>query len=80
MGVTVAKGDVHTVPHGDGWANLTEGNQRVTRTYGTQREATSDGRAAAIGRNTEHVIHGSDGQIRARNTYPRARDPRDTKG
>lgn len=33
------KRPIHTVPHGDGWANRREGNQRVTEVFDTQREA-----------------------------------------
>jgi hypothetical protein len=31
----MANGDVHTVPHGDGWANKVEGNSRVSNTATT---------------------------------------------
>lgn len=78
--MTMAKGDIHTVPHDDGWANLREGNQRVTRTYDTQAAANQVGKADAIRNGVEHLIHGQDGQIRKRNTYPRSRDPKNTKG
>ncbi|WP_330473547.1 DUF2188 domain-containing protein [Terrabacter sp. C0L_2] len=76
----MAKGDIHTVPHGDGWANRGEGNERVSRTYDTKRDAQSDGREMAINRGVEHVIHNRDGEIGAKNTYPRSRDPRSSKG
>lgn len=28
----MTKGDIHTVPHGDGWANEVEGGQRASNT------------------------------------------------
>ncbi len=76
----MAKGDVHTVPHGDGWANRTEGNQRVTNTADTKTEAQAKGRDMAQKRGVEHLIHNRDGQIGERNTYPRGRDPKASKG
>lgn len=72
--------DIHTVPHGDGWANQAEGNTRVSRTYDTKADAQADGRRMAIDRGVEHFIHKRDGQIGERNTYPRSRDPRRSSG
>lgn len=74
------KKDIWTVPHGDGWANRSTGNQRVTRTYDRKEDATMDGRQTAIARGVEHVILKKDGDIGARNTYPRSRDPHSSKG
>lgn len=72
--------DIHTVPHGDGWANRAEGNSRVSRTYDTKADAQAGGRQMAIDRGVEHYIHNLDGQIGQRNTYPRSRDPRKSPG
>ena len=74
------QGNVHTVPHGDGWANKVEGNSRVSNTAATKAEAQARGRAMAVGRGVEHVIHKKDGSIGEKNTYPRSRDPRRSKG
>lgn len=76
----MAKGDIHTVPHGDGWANRVEGGERVSNTAPTKSEAQSSGRDMARERGVEHLIHNRDGQIGERNTYPRTRDPRASKG
>ncbi|KMS68171.1 DUF2188 domain-containing protein [Prauserella rugosa] len=76
----MAKGDVHTVPHGDGWANKVEGNERVSNTAETKAEAQTKGRDMAQKNGTEHLIHKKDGTIGERNTYPRGRDPRQSKG
>lgn len=74
------KGDIHTVPHGDGWANRVAGNARVSNTAPTKAEAQARGREMAIDRGVEHLIHNADGDIAKRNSYPRSRDPRRTRG
>ena len=76
----MAKGDIHTVKHGDGWANRVEGNERVANTADTKAEAQAKGRDMAMKRGVEHFIHNADGEIRQRNTYPRGRDPRSSRG
>lgn len=76
----MAAGDVHTVPHNGGWANKVEGNKQVTNTAPTKAEAQATGRDMAITRDSEHLVHNRDGQIASRNTYPRSRDPRRSKG
>lgn len=63
------KRPIHTVPHGDGWANRREGNQRVTEVFDTQREAQAAARDVARRDGTEHLTHGRNGQIRERNSY-----------
>jgi hypothetical protein len=72
--------DIHTVPHGDGWANRVDGASRVSNTAPTKAEAQAKGRDMAAQRGVEHYVHGTDGQIQSRNTYPRSRDPRSSKG
>lgn len=76
----MAKGDVHTVKHGDGWANRVEGNERVSNTADTKSAAQDTGKDMAIKRGTEHLVHRQDGTIGERNTYPRSRDPRKSRG
>lgn len=76
----MAKGDVHTVPHGEGWANKVEGNQQVSNTATTKAAAQEAGKDMAIKRGTEHLVHKKDGTIGERNTYPRSRDPRKSRG
>lgn len=76
----MAKGNVHTVPHGDGWANKVEGSTRVSNTAETKAAAQAKGREMAVTRGVEHVIHKKDGSIGEKNTYPRSRDPRKSKG
>ena len=76
----MSKGDIHTVKHGDDWANRAEGNERVSNTAPTKAEAQAKGREMATERGVEHVVHNQDGHICERNTYPRSRDPRRSKG
>ena len=76
----MAKGDVHTVPHGEGWANKVEGNKQVSNTAATKAEAQKSGREMAVKRDAEHLVHKKDGPIGERNTYPRSRDPRKSRG
>ena len=76
----MADGDVHTVKHGDSWANKVEGNKQVSNTAPTKAEAEAKGRDMAIKRDSEHLIHRQDGTIGERNTYPRSRDPKKSKG
>jgi hypothetical protein len=63
------KRPVHTVPHGDGWANRRAGSGRVSRAYPTKREAQEAGRDTARRSGAEHLIHKRDGTIGERNSY-----------
>jgi hypothetical protein len=76
----MSEGDIHTTPDGDRWVNKVEGNQRASNSAATKAEAQAKGREMAIERQQEHFIHNRDGQISERNTYPRSRDPRSSKG
>lgn len=73
-------GDVETY-HEDGqWKNKVEGNSRASNTHLTKDDATVEGRDMAIDRGVEHIIRNMDGRIGERNTYPRSRDPRSSRG
>lgn len=76
----MAKGDIHTTQQGDRWVNKVEGNERASNSASTKAEAQGKGREMAIDRGVEHFIHKQDGQIGERNTYPRSRDPRRSRG
>ena len=69
---------IHTVPHGDRWANYREGSLRVSNTAPTKAEAQEKGREMAKAAKTEHVIHNKDGSIGSRNSY--GNDPHPPKG
>lgn len=74
----MTKKPVHTVRHGDDWANRREGSKKVSSTHPTQKEAAKKGREVARRDKTEHLIHGEDGKIRERNSY--GNDPYPPKG
>jgi hypothetical protein len=73
-----SKPPVHTVPHGDGWANRRAGSNRVSKQFDTKADAQAAGRATAKREGTEHVVHKRDGQIGERNSY--GNDPYPPKG
>lgn len=76
----MAKGDIHTV-HRDGrWFNEVEGGRRASNSANTKSAAQTTERDMARERGVEHLIHNMNGQIGERNTYPRSRDPRSSKG
>ena len=72
------KPPVHTVPHGDGWANRRESSDKVSKTFDTKRDAQAAGRDTAQRAKTEHVIHKKDGTIGQKNSY--GSDPHPPKG
>jgi len=76
----MADGDIHTSKQGDVWVNRAEGNGRASNSAPTKAEAQAKGREMAIARGVEHVVHNQDGKIAERNTYPRSRDPRSSRG
>ncbi|HEV7566814.1 MAG TPA: DUF2188 domain-containing protein [Microbacteriaceae bacterium] len=65
----MSKTPVHTVPHGDDWANRREGADRVSKVFDTKREAQEAGRDTARREQVEHVIHRQNGTIGEKNSY-----------
>lgn len=62
--------DQHITPHpGGGWQVKGEGNSKATVVTDTQQQAIDAGRAIAKNQQSELLIHGRDGQIRARDSY-----------
>jgi len=74
----MAKANVHTVPHEEGWANRREGAKRASRVFKTKAEAEAAGRRTASREKVEHLIQNRDGQIAERNSY--GNDPARIKG
>jgi hypothetical protein len=70
--------NVHVVPQDGQWAVKLEGNDQPISTHGTQGEAEEAGRTKAREEMAELLIHGEDGQIRARDSY--GNDPSSSKG
>ncbi len=65
----MANGNQHIVPNGQSWSVRRAGSSRVTSTHSTQREAIDHGRTIARNQNSELLIHGRNGRIRARDSY-----------
>jgi len=74
----MASKNQHVVPHQDGWAVKGEGNSRATSVQPTQQKAIEVAREIAKNNQAELVIHGRDGQIRAKDSY--GSDPFPPKG
>jgi hypothetical protein len=69
---------VHVVPSGDQWKVERAGTETGAATYDTQEEAIAAGTELAQQAQVEILIHGRDGQIRARNSF--GHDPRNVRG
>jgi hypothetical protein len=83
FGGRVAKGDIHTEfdRRLEKWVNKVEGNQRPSSSGARKEDVQAEGREMAITRHVEHFIHKKErNKIQSRNTYPRSRDPRTSKG
>jgi hypothetical protein len=59
----------HIVPHSDGWAVKGAGNEKATSVHNTQKEAIEAGREIARNQQSELLVHGTNGQIRERDSY-----------
>ena len=59
----------HVVPHNDKWAVRGAGNEKVTSTHRTQREAIDAAKEIAKHQQSEVVIHRPDGTIRDKDSY-----------
>jgi len=70
--------NVHTVPRGRKWANIRAGFTRPSSVHQNQEDAITRGREIARASGVEHIIHGRDGRIRARNSY--GQDPHPPRG
>jgi Uncharacterized protein conserved in bacteria (DUF2188) len=60
--------NVHVVQRGDGWGALREGGRRASEVFDTQAAAIQAARQMAKQGQGELLIHGRDGQIRARDS------------
>ena len=61
--------DQHVVKHPDGWAVKGAGNERATKVTHTQKEAIEKAQNIARNQKSDTKIHGTDGKIRAGNSY-----------
>lgn len=74
----MTKRNQHIVPHDNGWAVRGAGTQRATSVHTTQRQAIDAGRSISQNQGSELLIHGRNGQIRARDSH--GNDPYPPKG
>ena len=66
----MAKGkNQHVVKHHGGWAVKGTGNSRATKVTKTQKEAIEIAEKIARNQQSDTKIHGTDGKIRAGNSY-----------
>lgn len=63
------KRNQHVVPHPNGWAIRPAGAAKPTVVLPTQAAAIEAARLTARNQGTELLIHGRNGQIRARDSY-----------
>lgn len=76
-----SKKNYHITKTDKGWQGKAEGAQRASTTASTKSEAIKQ--MAQIARNNGNSsvkIHKSDGTFQEERTYPRSKDPRQTKG
>lgn len=60
----------HVTPHGDGrWQVRGEGKFKPSAVVRTQKEAISIATQIAKNQKSELLVHGTNGQIRSRNSY-----------
>ncbi len=63
------KKNVHVTPKGDYWQVKTANSSKAYKVVNTQKEASSIGKNIATNNKSELLIHGRNGQIRAKNSY-----------
>ena len=68
----------HVVSEGERWAVKAEGASEPHFLFKTQSDAWEKAKSIARKERSEALLHGKNGQIRARNTY--GSDPRRSKG
>ncbi|MFT6405924.1 MAG: hypothetical protein ACJAVI_005893 [Candidatus Azotimanducaceae bacterium] len=59
----------HVVKHPEGWAVKGSGNSKATKVTKTQKEAIDVAEQIARNQQSDTKIHGTDGKIRAGNSY-----------
>jgi hypothetical protein len=74
----MAKKNVHVVPNDGQWGVKIEGNEKMSRNFETQKEASVYGKQRAIENSGELLIHAKNGQIREKNSF--GNDPKNVKG
>ena len=65
----MSKPAIHTVPHGDAWANKHENAAKVIKVFATREKALEVGAIEAHREKVEHVIHKENGKVERRVPY-----------
>ncbi len=68
----------HVVPHKGGWAVKSAGSEKATSVHSTQQSAIDAARSIAKNQGTELLVHGRNGQIRAKDSH--GKDPYPPEG
>ena len=68
----------HVLSHGERWAVKAEGAPEPVALFKTQSEAWEKAKSIARKERSEALLHGKNGEIRARNTY--GQDPSRSRG
>ena len=63
------KKNVHVTPKGNSWQVKTANSSKAYKIVDTQKEAIAIAKNVAMNNNSELLIHGKDGQIRAKDSY-----------
>jgi hypothetical protein len=70
----------HVVPNKDNWGVKGEGNDKLTKTFDTQKAAILYAKMIAQNQKSEVVIHNKEGKIRDKDSYGNdPNPPRDKK-
>lgn len=76
---TMTKGkNQHVTKHNGGWQVKGAGNSKATAVTKTQKEAIEIAREIAKNQSSELIIHGTNGQIRQKDSQ--GNDPKNIKG
>ncbi len=67
--VMAVKDGQHVVPSKEGWKVKKANSKKSTKIFSTQKEAVTYAREIAINQQTELLLHGTNGQIRGKNSY-----------
>ena len=65
----MSKRNQHVTPRSDGWAVKGAGASKASSVHQTQADAINRARELARDQNTELIVHGRDGRIRARDSH-----------
>lgn len=65
----MSKKNVHVLPNGKSWGVKVEGNEKMSKNFNTQKEASVYGKQRAIEESSELIVHGKNGQIRQKDSF-----------